>query len=208
MDIFLINGAKRSGKDTAADMIQNELIRQYGFSRVIQIKAAHPLFNSIPVLFGIDMFVWADMYTNHKETRVDSLGGMSPREAMIWLSEDVMKPKFGKDHFGKALGRLINRAKFNDRADAVIVSDCGFVIEQQAALGLVYSESDDDPNDDVFLIRTLRPGTSFDGDSREYIEPEDLGLFRDRYNELNNDSNDLSVLSEEVGKMLNHLSGI
>lgn len=68
----------------------------------------------------------AKMMQRHlKELPMDSLGGRSPREALIHISEDVIKPMFGRDYFGKS---LLRQCKIGNYTKAV-ASDGGFVEE-------------------------------------------------------------------------------
>lgn len=170
--LILINGCKRSGKDTAAWMIAE-------YYRSVDIfKAATPLYDAIPQLFRIDNVVdWPDMYDLYKEEPSDQLCGMSPRQAMIWLSEEVVKPKFGEDFFGRRLAEEIKRFHSDQLA---VISDSGYACEMSTTISSL-------PDYTHHLIRIVREGTSFQGDSRSHITPEEIGVPQENYTIIHND---------------------
>ncbi|ENO2693518.1 hypothetical protein ACBB95_004406, partial [Salmonella enterica] len=90
-----------------------------------------------------------------KERPQTFLMGMSPREFMIWISEDVIKPKFGKDYFGVRFNQKVKEC------DApVVCTDGGFPDEIIALINA---------GNEVKLCRLHRDGFTFAGDSRNYI---------------------------------------
>ena len=74
---------------------------------------------------------------------------------MIWISEDVIKPRFGNGYFGK---RFAEDAEVNDIP--VICTDGGFPDE---IIELIRG------GHEVKLCRLHREGYTFEGDSRDYI---------------------------------------
>ena len=151
MKILLVNGPPRSGKDTLADALPMQTL-----------KFATPLRTGVPAMFGIPQETYDDLIENHKETPTPLLQGMSPREAQIWLSEEVMKPKFGPFIFGQI---LVGTAK--TVSGPVVVSDSGFYEEAQVVVEEFGPEN-------VRLIRLHRDGCTFAGDSRSYIAQDDV----------------------------------
>lgn len=148
--IFL-NGPPRSGKDACAHFIEY-------FCDATPMKFATPLYNGVGGVFGLDPMQWSFYYENAKETPLPQLENLSPREAMIWLSEEVMKPNFGQDVFGR---NFVHRARA-ESGQRFAVSDSGFVTEAQAVLDQFGAAN-------CLLIRIERPGHNFEGDSRSYI---------------------------------------
>lgn len=148
---------------------------------VAHIKFAAPLVNAIPALFAITPADWDALYQTAKDTPTKLLRGHSPRSAMIWLSEAVMKPRFGDDVFGHLAVNQIN----NTPANTVIVSDCGFNAEMRA-LKDAFGASN------LLLIHILRPGSNFTGDSREWIIDDNVETLA-----INN-SNTLETLESRV----------
>lgn len=158
MKFIFLNGPARSGKDYAAEYLSSK------FENVITLKFATALYESVPRMFGLSDSVWADMYENEKEVPSPALQGMSPRQAMIWLSEDVMKPHFGQDFFGQAMITSVNtlvKEGMADESTVFVASDSGFLVEAVPVM-------DHFGIDRCMRIELLREGCSFQGDSRSY----------------------------------------
>ena len=157
--IVLLNGPPRCGKDTAAGFLCDRL-------RGIEHKCADPLRNAVPAMFGMALTDWRHAYLHAKETPHPALQNLSPRQAMIWLSEQVMKPTFGEDIFGRiATTALRARLAVYDGANPlVLISDSGFeseIVPMAEAFGA----------ENMLLLRIQRPGHTFAGDSRSFIRP-------------------------------------
>lgn len=82
---------------------------------------------------------------------------LSCREAMIYISEFIVKPAFGKNYFGEARCKAV----VESQAELIMDGSCGFVDELDAIKSHY--------PDDILLIRVHREGYSFKGDSRDYI---------------------------------------
>lgn len=78
------------------------------------------------------------------------------REAMIYISEVIMKPRFGDDYFGRV------RANNIPDNEVSIDDSCGFIEELPPLIEKVGSEN-------ILLMRIHREGYTFEGDSRSYI---------------------------------------
>ncbi len=153
---LFLNAPPRAGKDLTASTLAEIS------SRFHPVKFAEPLYNSIPVMFGIPMDHWDYLYQNHKEDPRQELRGMTPRKAMIWLSEDVMKPKFGNDVFGHSLMNKVRGLMRTVPSDTIFVaSDSGFLSE---AVPVLYHFG----TDNCMKLNINRPGCTYDGDSRSY----------------------------------------
>lgn len=166
MKLILINGAPRSGKDHAAGTIMenfdDRVVHLERFSR--PLKEAFAAIMMAP----IDDFYNVEGYENDKEKSIPLLG-VSYRQFQIDLSEKFFKPLYGLKSFAKLLlsrlEEVPNIYPVEDYGDVtVVVPDCGFQIEVDTII-------DDFPLEDILLIRLDRAGTSFDGDSRERVEP-------------------------------------
>ncbi len=91
---------------------------------------------------------------------------ISPREALIYTSECVFKPAMGDDYFGKIAADNI------DMNMGAIFSDGGFDEELIPILEKC-------GNLNVFVVQFTREGTSFAGDSRNYLNvPEGVPLLK------------------------------
>lgn len=196
MQVILFNGPKRAGKDVSSDIVCAQSANYpHLWDIAEQDKFAAPIFRSIPRIFSIDYLDWDSMYENAKEEPSDKLMGMSPRQAMIWLSEDVMKPKFGQDFYGKVTANkmkdVISLDEEAGENSLVVWSDCGFPTEVQHVIDVVGKEN-------CFLVRLERDGCSFVRDSRSYIDFESLGLDSDNFFLIENNGS-LDDLSDKIG---------
>jgi hypothetical protein len=98
-----------------------------------------------------------ELYDNRetKERANPNTFNMSPRDAMIYVSEEIMKPHFGEFYFGDAMARSL--------PDGVsICSDGGFLSE-------TLSVANNIGHDNVVVIRLHREGCNFDNDSRDHL---------------------------------------
>jgi len=160
---LVLNGPPNVGKDTLAE----ELEREMDFQKM-SFKTA--LYEETIRHFGVDRQEFMDRAThrNYKEkhwwaltlpAEDDLLQVLSPREALIHVSEQVIKPLHGKAFFGKAVARDILRSE----SEFIVMADGGFP-EEIAPLKAVC--------ENVVVVRLHRKGCSFEGDSRDYLFPE------------------------------------
>lgn len=148
--VIFLNGPPDCGKDTLANILVRHFdARHLKFSMVMK--------NALPVLFNSPID-WVAMEKT-KNLPNNTFLGMSFREAQIWLSEEVMKPKFGEDIFGKL---LLRRMMDMTASPFDVISDSGFEPEAQVIMKGV-------GNAYCYLINVHRPGTHYLGDSRSYI---------------------------------------
>lgn len=176
--VVLLNGAPASGKDTAAGF----LLELFGEGKQLNFKDA--LYRETAKYFGVDLneFIKAATDRNTKEAPSRKLFdpasnffvrvlmlllsmirpvGFSPRQALIHVSENIIKPKFGKTFFGNQLAMAV--------ADSIenifFVADSGFIDEVKPLVESGYI---------VKVIRIHRDGCTFAGDSRTFLKDEDL----------------------------------
>ncbi|CAM0062137.1 deoxynucleoside monophosphate kinase [Vibrio phage K406] len=116
----------------------------------------------------------------------------SKREALIYVSENVIKPSFGEDAFGKALVAQL------PENGIVFVSDSGFPEELQPVIDHVGVEN-------VLVVRIQREGCTFEGDSRSYLDPDMFEQDVKFLQILNNGTEDefKSEVEEGVGAWMN-----
>lgn len=117
--------------------IVDDPIKQYFFS----------LLYAIGVLFNIHYLM--------------SLGYYSSREALIHVSEDLVKPKMGEDHYGRQLAYRIEQSS----ETFFFTGDGGFKFEVVPLLEKGYN---------VIIAQLERSGATFDGDSRRLLSKEDF----------------------------------
>lgn len=172
--IFL-NGPPGSGKDLAVKFILKEYpveARHMKFSGVLK-AAARAMF-----LVGEDL--WAELEKEGSQAAKDKeraeFFGMSWRQVLIWLSEDAMKPAFGLDVFGQLMAKQLQQ---RTGTEFTVISDCGFAAEVHPCIKAV------DPRN-CHLVQLHREGCTFEGDSRSYLNPDDLPLRTSYYTLFNN----------------------
>ena len=154
--LILLNGPPRCGKDTACDYIVDSC-SGYPFKFSAPIKAA--------IRAAFDLCDDEVDYVESIKSEVTSLFcGRSYRATQISFSEDWAKPFFGKDFFGHCAARhLVNAIRQHPEQRLYVCSDSGFAIEALPVIDVFGTAN-------VLLVRVEREGTSFEGDSRSYID--------------------------------------
>lgn len=164
MKAIIINGPPSSGKDTFGAMI----INNYG-GQHLQFKDA--LFEAAMELSNTTVEDWKLFYESKEEPR-EELDGLSPRGYLIHVSEEVYKPRYGKDYFGKK-----SAEKLSDGLN--VFTDGGFEEELTPIIDKVGVEN-------VLVIRLHRTNCSFKNDSRSYLEPREGLELIDVYDVIGN----------------------
>jgi hypothetical protein len=149
--IVLFNGPPGSGKDAAADFF-----KELGFKH---LSFKYQLFKETIKYYDVDQKWFMDRYKNRDEKEVPSayLNHMSCREAMIHVSEDIIKPQKGLDFFGSLVANEI------DLNRDYCISDGGFVDEVAPVINKVGSEN-------FVLVQLTREGHNYSTDSRRYLD--------------------------------------
>jgi hypothetical protein len=158
---ILFNGPSGCGKDTAVGMAMEYLARQKHL-KCMHMKMADPLKKAVHALF--DVTVGPEYFEGDKKNEPNALFfGLSPREAYIQLSEEMVKPIHGEDFFGQIAARRIQRAT---AMNTFLFSDCGFPHEAVPIINLVGAK-----NVLIVQIQATRNGEklTFAGDSRGYV---------------------------------------
>ena len=149
--IVIFNGPPGSGKDEAASLYKE----MFGF-KALSFK--HQLFKETIEFFGVDKNWFMQGYNDREQKEVveHALGDHSRREAMIHVSENVMKPKKGLDYFGKLVAEEIE--------DSIhyAVADGGFVEELEPLIERVGREN-------IVIVQITRDGHDYSSDSRRYF---------------------------------------
>ena len=175
--VILFNAPAGSGKDECAEYISDK----YGATH-LEFKGR--LFDITQVIYGITDEDWKLHYSRDlKEKPWIKLDGLSPRQALIGVSEEVIKPIFGKRYFGEALASELEEG-FN------VVSDSGFPDELMPVIESVGKEN-------ILVVKIKRDGCSFVGDSRSYLNTDELGV-REVWIDNNSTLEDLHKELDEI----------
>lgn len=149
--IVIFNGPPGSGKDEAASLYK----RQFGFK---SLSFKHQLFKETIAHFGVkkDWFMEGYDDREQKEIKHFALKNYSRREAMIHVSENIIKPQKGLDYFGKLVAEEIE--------DGInyAVADGGFVEELEPLIEKVGTEN-------IVIVQITRDGHDYSTDSRKYF---------------------------------------
>lgn len=149
--VVILNAPPYSGKDTIADMIVEVLgANKMQFKQALYEKTAEYYDYDLEEL--ISTAVDRDLKDNLK-SEFSKVHGITPRSALIHVSEDVYKPRMGKDYFGVLAAKELV-------AGLNVFSDGGGWLPE---LGPVVEAADK-----VIICRLYRHGFTFDGDSRQY----------------------------------------
>lgn len=158
--VIAINGPPKSGKDTVANILNQN------YTGVIDIKMSAALKSGCHLLLGLDHRPHA--FEDLKDVELDAFFGYTPRNFYIRVSENLMKPMMGKETFGYI---WLRKYKHETRTDDgfnlaipeyVTVSDCGFYEELAPLFKYFGAEG-------IAIIRLHRDQCTFDYDSREEI---------------------------------------
>jgi hypothetical protein len=152
--ILIFNGPPGSGKDAICYYLEEK----FNFENVSFKKT---LFDEVLLYYNVDRQWFIDGYLDRdaKENKKESLlNGLTRREAMIHVSEDICKPKYGKDYFSIGVSKEIN----SDLNKDYCFSDGGFLEEFGAVININGKER-------VKIIQLFRNNCDFSRDSRRYI---------------------------------------
>jgi len=162
--VLILNAPPNSGKDSIADY----LVEHHGY---IKLSFKSALFEMLYKVFSIDNPEWfmQTHYTRETKGQPCSLlriGDriMSPREALIFLSESVVKPLWGDAYFGTRAAQHIDVSKDN----MYVFPDGGFIEELIPLVDRVGAEN-------ITVVKIQRDGCSFQNDSRDYVDVASLG---------------------------------
>ncbi|MGL5015452.1 MAG: hypothetical protein ACRC6V_14385 [Bacteroidales bacterium] len=156
--IFILNAPAQTGKDTIA----REILLRVGEAESCAMK--DPMFKVFCATVGLSMYEFMELYETPgwKDTPQEITNGKTPRELMIHISENFVKPFFGEDYYGKALGEFIERFEETAGTKPWVIPDGGFQGEYDAFKAI--------HGDRVNLISFFREGyVSFGNDSRDWI---------------------------------------
>lgn len=179
----LFNGAPNSGKDTAADLMCDVI-----FGEGVRLNFKDALYKETAKFFNVPLPIAVDLFKSRELKELPSrrfklgldlsnvswvkrmflwLRGykpkyLSPRQALIHVSENVIKPLYGDDYFGQ---EMLKAAENYLETEFVFAGDSGFLSELEPLVEAGHK---------VVVIQMHRDGCTFKGDSRNYIEQDDV----------------------------------
>ena len=151
--VIILNAPPGAGKDTIGS-----LICKHAPQYVVKRSFKEPMFKIAKAMLGdyrFSLFMQAYDDREQKEKAQSFLNGKSPRQFMIWISEDVIKPQFGDQYFGTVMAEAVRDSKV-----PVVITDGGFPDEVKPLVSAGIQ---------VNICRLHRTGYTFDGDSRDYL---------------------------------------
>lgn len=173
--IVLFNSPPGGGKDESARYLESQ-------SWGVQKEFKEKLFEIALAVSGLEEEYWWTIYTAprdsklNKETPLHQLGGLSQRQLLVKISEEWIKPVFGERYFGEcAVSSILHTYRFLHPSQNIFFSDSGFLPEARVL-------QEEFGKENVMLVRLYRDGCNYDGDSRQYLQPEDFELTIDLYN--------------------------
>ena len=149
--IVIFNGPPGSGKDEAAAYFKEN----FEFKK---LSFKDQLFKQTMKHFGVDSEWFLEGYDNReiKEKPEYALNNMSRREAMIFVSEEVIKPTKGKAYFGEQVSSEIEDGYNYAIADGGFVEEINPLIERVGA-------------NNIIIVQLTRSGHDYSSDSRRYL---------------------------------------
>lgn len=174
MKIIITNGPPRSGKDTMCGLIREGItgcdLIPLSYKKTLYVGVARRYGLSVEAVYQMN----AD--TLIKDEPSDLFGGKSVRQALIFESEEVIKKEYGPQGVAIQTFKLLEEEYGIERLKNAVLycSDGGFNSELFAAydyfgIGV----------EDVYILRMLREGCSFEGDSREFLDNPDAIIHND-----------------------------
>ena len=157
--VIILNGPPGCGKDTIANRMDGH----------IPLSFKDELYTCVAKRYRLERDLVVKLCTDREtkeEPNVQFLG-LTPREALIHVSEDIIKPSLGNSFFGKCVAANIllhDGAHFGCSAPRFVLSDGGFMTEI-APIAKVAT---------VTVIRLHRDGYDFTNDSRDYLTKASL----------------------------------
>ncbi|QOC54410.1 hypothetical protein Atoyac15_46 [Aeromonas phage Atoyac15] len=156
--VYILNGPAGIGKDTLAQMLVQTMC-QWG-QRADRLEFKGALIRIAKAITGVSDGEWDRLYRRDQKERAQAVyGGLSARQLLIKISEEWVKPQFGKNHFGSLALADVNKLGTGH----YFFSDGGFIEE---LLPMV------EAGHHVTVLRLFRDGYQYagSGDSRSYIK--------------------------------------
>lgn len=172
LKVIVFNAPPRAGKEVAAKAVMKVINTEDSNLVAYHKEFKDELFKVAANTLGIsveefiqgydkrapEVLGWypsVEWYKDYKSITVRD-NKFSQREWLIHISENVIKPSFGKDVFGKMFVNSL------PQEGIIAVSDGGFPEEIQPVIDHVGAEN-------ITIVRIHREGCDFSNDSRDYL---------------------------------------
>lgn len=151
MGVIIFNGPPGTGKDEACLFFKHRGFKHLSFK--------YHLFRATAEFYDVPLEWFMENYDDRsiKEKPEYRLDNFSRREALIFVSEEVIKPKYGKDYFGAMA------AKEMLPNEDYCFSDGGFMEELIPIINTIEAEN-------ISIVQLTRDGCDFSSDSRRYFD--------------------------------------
>lgn len=191
MQIIIANGPPYSGKDTFVNYILQKHPEYVWcrFKDILYIESYARLFPNKE----IEMYEWVSICNNvslkdiplpkvltkenislWQKNEYNGDINISPRNELIYQSEDVIKKDHGEAGVAYITCQNIKKDLFY-KEKTYIFSDGGFNVEVNALKEYLNT-------DNIIVVRIEADGCTFDNDSREYIDNPTYTIFNDKTN--------------------------
>lgn len=150
-----LSGPPRSGKDSIGYALAKIIADRHPVHVCVR-ACSLPMRKAVYAMIGMDYSL--EHYETTKDVTLPELGGSTIRQAMIALSEEHVKPRYGHGFWGSA---VLNSLPMEHQR-VVIVTDMGFDAEVK-----VFEEAFGPEH--CLWPQIVRPGCDFSNDSRGYV---------------------------------------
>lgn len=155
-----ISGPPRSGKDTLGTFLSNAVEDTYGATpRMVALSM--PMRHTVFAMMG--RAYDGRVYEREKDTAQKALGGETLREAMIALSEEHVKSRYGKGFWARSAFAYGDQP--HTATPLAVVTDMGFPEEVEVLEQMFGAHN-------CMWVQLSRPGFDFSRDSRHFVGGE------------------------------------
>lgn len=168
--IIMFNAPPRAGKDTACKILMRRFPESVNYEYFKEY-----LYKESAKVLGLDFNFWASVCQSGDlkdkpmlQIQTDETNPLvTPRDILINVAENILKPKHGKDCIANATAHKIAKTIQQFKAEKgynpiIVVPDLGFPYEADAVRTII-------PSAEVAVVHIKREGYTFEGDSRNYV---------------------------------------
>lgn len=167
MNIIILNGPPFSGKDT----LGNRLLDNIKNSIHVRFKDVLYAFACEQYKLPLHTVIEVCNDVSNKDKPSPLFNGLSPRDALIDISENQIKPKYGAGGVAEILCDMLEVTEEIDQDTTLIFTDGGFEVEVEVLMRRLKVA-----REDLIVIRLVKDGCTYEGDSRSYFENYDVEI--------------------------------